>query len=728
MLRRRPDLTARRQRYQDQSYWVVKDPVGLNYFRFQEEEYALLQMLDGESSLDQIKDNFEREFPPQKISVEELAQFIGMLHRSGLVIADVPGQGGQLKKRGDKRKRKERLSKLTNVLSIRFKGVDPDKVLTWMHGYVGWFFSKPMAIVTCILGIAALSLVMVQFDVFQSKLPAFHEFFAAKNWVYLFVALGVTKVIHEFGHGLSCKHFGGECHEMGVMLLVMTPCLYCNVSDSWMLPNKWHRAFIGAAGMYVELVMASIATFVWWFTEPGLVNQLALSTIFVCSVSTLLFNANPLLRYDGYYILSDLMEIPNLRQKSSTILHRKLGAWCLGLEEPEDPFLPQRSQVFFAIYAVASTVYSWVVALSILWFLSQVFGPELKVIGQIIAAMAVYGLVLMPLWKVWKFFYVPGRIDKVKKPRMALSLGVISLVVLAFVFVPLPYHVTCALEVKPRDAHPVYVVVPGKLESVNVKAGQQVQAGDQLALLTDIDLELEVADLTGKRDAAKVQLDTLLNQRSRDPQANQQVPQVKDTLRTLQTLLLQKQQDVARLRLVAPVAGTVLPPPRVDGTRETSMGKLPTWSGTPLDEQNLNAFLPTRSMFCQIGDPNKMEAMLVIDQNDIEFVQPGQEVEMKLEELPHETFRDKITEIAQEDLAESPLQLSSKAGGEIITETDASGRERPTSTSYQARVPLVAADGMLMPGLSGTAKIHVGSRTLGSRFWRYLTRTFNFEL
>ena len=129
------------------------------------------------------------------------------------------------------------------------------------------------------------------------------------------------------------------------MFLVLTPCLYCNVSDSWMLPNRWHRAAIGAAGMYVELVLASICTFIWWFTEPGPLNYICLNVMFISSVSTMMFNANPLLRYDGYYILSDILEIPNLRQKASTILNRKLGKWCLGLEEPEDPFLPQAASV-----------------------------------------------------------------------------------------------------------------------------------------------------------------------------------------------------------------------------------------------------------------------------------------------------------------------------------------------------------------------------------------------
>ena len=120
-MRRRPDLSAERQRYQGQSYWVVKEPVGLNYYRFQDEEYAILEMLDGSVSLDEIKDRFEAEFPPQKISVEELQQFIGTLHRSGLIIADVPGQGMQLKKRRDERRKKEILSQLGNILAIRFK-------------------------------------------------------------------------------------------------------------------------------------------------------------------------------------------------------------------------------------------------------------------------------------------------------------------------------------------------------------------------------------------------------------------------------------------------------------------------------------------------------------------------------------------------------------------------------------------------------------------------------
>ena len=489
-IRVRPDLKARRQRYQGRVYWVVKDPVGLQYYRFEEEEFAILQMLDGQSSLEEIAEQFEAEFPPQTIRVEELQNFIGMLHRSGLVLSDAPGQGVQLKKRRDERKRKETIGAFSNVLAFRFRGFDPERILNAMYPWVSWFFTPWATILSLVLALSALTLVIVQFDVFQSKLPSFQSFFAAQNWLLIAGVLGVTKVIHEFGHGLSCKHFGGECHEMGVMFLVLTPCLYCNVSDSWMLPSRWHRAAIGAAGMYVEVVIASIATFIWWFSEPGFLNYICLNVMFISSVSTILFNANPLLRYDGYYILSDILEIPNLRQKASSILNRKLGKWCLGLEEPEDPFLPKRNQGLFAFYTVASFFYRWFILLSILYFLNKVFEPYgLKVIGQMIALASLYGLIVMPLVKVYKFFRVPGRMNKVKKVRMFATLALLAAVVGGAFFIPFPSSVLCNFELQPREATSVYVEVQGKIEEILVEPGQRVEAGDLLVKLSNLDLE-----------------------------------------------------------------------------------------------------------------------------------------------------------------------------------------------------------------------------------------------
>ncbi|MHB1033266.1 MAG: hemolysin D [Pirellulales bacterium] len=731
-LRMRPDLSARRHRYQGKVYWVVKEPIGLNYFRFQEEEYSILRMLDGEISLDEIKERFEKEFPPQKITVEEVQQFLGMLHRSGLIIADVPGQGRQLRKRRDERKRQELIGVLSNILWMRFKGFDPERFLNWLYPWVRWFFSPWFVAFCCFLGLTALSLVTVEFEVFRSKLPTFYQFFNVQNAFLLAAVLGVTKVLHEFGHGLTCKHFGGECHEMGIMLLVLTPCLYCNVSDSWMLPNKWHRAAIGVGGMYVEMVIASIATFVWWFSSPGMLNSLALNTIFVCSVSTVLFNGNPLLRYDGYYILADIMEIPNLRQKSSTILSRKLGAWCLGLEEHEDPFLPKRNQIFFALYTVASAIYRWIVVFSILFFLYKIFEPYgLKVVGQAIAMAGLVGLVFQPLWKLGKFFYVPGRIENVKKPRMYATLGILATLVLAFLFVPLPYRVICMLEIKPRDALPVYVDVAGKLDRIDVQPGQRVTKGATLGELSNLDVNLAVEALKLQRDQYKAQLESLERQRFDERrftgvEAGSEIATIRKSLAGVEEQLRQKQMDLTRLRLVAPIAGTVLPPPEAPKEPDTD-GQLPRWYRTPLDPRNLGATLMESTLFCQIGEPEKMEANLVIDQSDIEFIQAGQPIDIKLDEMPHDTLKSTISEIGP-PLKISPKQLSNKGGGELASKTDPAGVERPASVTYQARAPLDNAEGLLRIGLRGRAKVHARWQTLGQRTWRYITQTFNFRL
>jgi putative peptide zinc metalloprotease protein len=727
-LRRRPDLSARRHRYQGKSYWVVKEPVGLNYFRFQEQEYAILQMLDGTLSLDQIKEEFEREFPPEKITVEELQHFVGTLHRSGLLVADVPGQGHQLKKRRDERRRKELLAALTNILAIRFKGIDPDRLLARLLPFVRWMFS-PAAVVVCLmLGLSALTLVAVEFDVFRSKLPTFQSFFTPSNAIWIGVALAVTKILHEFGHGLSCKYFGGECHELGAMILVLTPCLYCNVSDSWMLPSKWQRAMIGAAGMYVEVTIASICTFIWWFSEPGLLHNLCLSTMFVCSVSTIIFNGNPLLRYDGYYILSDILEIPNLRQKATDILNRKLAEWCLGIESPYDPFLPQRNQWLFALYSIAAAIYRWVVVFSILWFLYKMWEPyRLEVIGQMIALASIYGLVAMPLWKVGKFFWIPGRVEKVKKPRLYASLAAVALIVAGVFLVPLPYRVYCPLEVQPLDATSVYVDVPGKLDEVFVRRGQRISAGTPIARLENLQLELMVATLEGQEREYLAEAESLRFIGLHDEKAILRESEIQENLKAVREQLAKQREELERLKLVATVDGAVLPPPEVPPPPADS-DELPTWSGTPLEPENLGCTLDEGTLFCQIGDPTRMQAVLAIDQSDIEFVRAGQAVEIVLDSRPEDFLKGEIVDTANTKLKKASKTLSNKSGGELATKTNEQGEEEPLTATFQARVPLSDPEALLFINTRGRAKIYAGHQTLAQQAWRYIAQTFNFKL
>jgi len=724
----RSDLTIDKHIYLGRVYWVVKDRLAQKYYRFEEEEFALLEMLDGESSLQDIQAKFERRFAPQKISTRELHQLVSMLHRSALVVSDASGQGKQLYKRHIESSRRQKLGALTNILCIRFKGFDPDRLLTWLDRRVGWFFSIPCLVLSLILTTSAVLLIGVQFDVFWSRMPGFHAFFASENWIWLGLTLAVTKVLHEFGHGLACKRLGGECHEMGVMLLVLTPCLYCNVSDSWMLPNKWHRAAIGAAGMYVEIVLASICTFIWWFTHPGLLNYICFNVMFVSSVSTLVINANPLLRYDGYYILSDLVEIPNLRQKASSILQRKIGAWCLGLTEPPDPFLPQRHQSIFAIYCVASAAYRWLVVFGILWFLYQVFKPYgLQVIGQMIAMMSLYGLVVSPVWKLCKFFYVPGRMDQVKKPRMFASIAVAAVVLLAIFLVPLPYYTDCSLYLQLRDAASVYVETPGAIKKIHVRDGQWVERNQPILTLDSLDVQISIAQIEGAKRQLETRRIALLQRSFDDQSAAAEIAEVEEALLAREEQLRNRLRDARSLQITAPVAGWVIPPPPVPASSRKG-SRLPSWSGTPLEPRNRTAFLSEGITVCQIGDPRHLEAILAIDQSDMEFVRKGQVVDIMFEQQPGHRYRSRIGQIAQLDMKVMPQSLSSKSGGDLVTRTDQSGVEQPESATYQGSASIDDEDGLLLVGATGTAKIHTGYRTIAQRAWRYLCQTFNLDV
>jgi putative peptide zinc metalloprotease protein len=513
-----------------------------------------------------------------------------------------------------------------------------------------------------------------------------------------------------------------------VMILVFTPCLYCDVSDSWMLPNKWKRAAIGAAGMYVEVILAAIATYLWWNSHPGVFNQLCLDVMFVSSVSTILFNANPLLRYDGYYILSDVLEIPNLRQKANTILSRLASKWCLGIKQPEDPFLPQRKLGWFALYAVASSLYGWFVTLSIFLFVWNVFKPyRLQVIGQVLAGMAVWGLVVRPLQGMIKFLKVPGRRDEVKAFNVLATVGVVGLAAAAIALIPLPQRVWCAAELRPRGAETVYVSEAGRLEKVLVKPDQEVRRGQELAVLSSGELELEIAELEGRRQQSESRLASLQRERFTDPSAALEIGTVQETLKTAVEQLERKQRSRAELVLVAPRDGVVLPAPRVPN-RPDPGGRLSSWSGSPLEERNLGATFTPGTVLCLVGDRHLFEAVMVVDQTEVEFVKRGQPVDLKLDAFPSRTFSGTVEQLAETHIETGSERLSVKAGGGVPTKTDEAGRETPISTSYEALVTLDDADGVFTPGMRGTARIQVGSRTVGQWLLRLLWQTFNFRM
>ena len=728
-LRRRPDLESRRHRYDGRAYWVVKEPVGLNYFRFHEEEFAILNMLNGQTSLQQIRESFQAEFAPQRISLQDLQQFVGMLHRSGLVISHAGGQGRQLRRRGDQKRKKELIGKFVNVFAIRFRGIDPERILNRLLPWFGWLFTTWCILLVSVIGLMAITLVLVNYQEFKGKLPTFQQFFAANNWIWLGATMAAVKICHEFGHGLSCKKFGGECHEMGFMMLVFTPCLYCNVSDSWMLPNKWQRVFIGAAGMYVELILASIATFLWWFSEDGMFRFLCLSVMFICSVSTVVFNGNPLLRFDGYYITMDTLEIPNLRQKSSEILKRWFQKNCLGLELQDNPFLPTRNRAMFGIYTIASFIYRWVVAFGIIMFLNQVLKPYgLQSLGRAFAVAGIAGMVVPAFSSVYKFLKTPGRAAKIKQGNLLTSLG-IAIAVLAFVcFFPLPYHVYCPTEAQPFEAKEVHTLVAGKLVEWNTAPGQAISNRQPICKLENTDLAIKIQEARADVRATESTLEQARYFSNSDPKQAQLIDSFKSELKkkgdVLKTLL-EKQDDLV---VRSPMEGFVFQPPSKEESKAAkAQEQLSGWYGNAFDPTNSEAFFTEGELVCLVAPSSKMEAIIVVDQHDRDDLQLGNEVEIMFDAATLESVKGKIIFFSETEMKECSPNLSITAGGTLDTKTDEMGRTRPISTSYQVRVELVDLQVPLRAGYRGNAKVHLKWKSLGSRLYRYVLKTFNFE-
>ena len=726
----REDLQVQTQSYLGRQYWIVKDPIALKYYRFEEEEYLLLSWADGQTSLEQMQRRFESRFAPQKITVSEIQHFVGQMYRTGLLVSHAWGQGHQLYRRSVDSQRQKRRAAFSNFLSIRFRGVDPDRLLGGLNAGFGWLFCGPAVVAGILLMLSALLLLGSQFDIVQHRLPRFQQFFGSGNWFWLALTLSLTKVLHELGHGLACRRLGGRCHEMGVMLLLFMPCLYCNVTDSWMIPSKWKRAAIGAAGMYVELVLASICTFLWWFSVPGLLNGICLNVMFVCSVSTLLFNANPLMRYDGYYILSDLVEIPNLRQKASVLIQR----WCmrvlLGIPQPPDPFLPHRRVGWFVAFAVAALVYRWVIAFSIFWFLYQLLEPYgLKIVGQFLAVLGIYGLLVRPVVQFLKFLVAPGRIQQVKSTRVLLTGSVFAVGVLMLGLFPFPFYLPSVVVVTPGQAQTVFVEAPGQVVTSDLVPGGWVEKGEILLELENHELEQKVEESLGQWKVAAARLTSARQEARFEDEVWDLVPPLAENVQVHRTHYEALVSEADSLRVRAPVSGFVLTPRAkyvaVDGERGR---QLPTWSGAIFAEPNRGAHVATSTVVCQIGDPKSLEVVLAVTEEQMEFLRLGQKVDLQFSHTSGRRFSAKIERIASTKMEEVNPALDARFGGPLISEFNSEGQSQPLQPTYEVVCRLMNETDDVLIGMTGQARIHAGHRSLGQRFFRYLAQTFSFHM
>jgi len=734
-LKLRPDLSIAPQKYEGRTYWVVKDPISMRYYRFKEQEYFLLQFMDGEHTLDEAQKEYEKRFRPERLKLEDLEHFGQQLLTAGLAQNESPRAGKQLFDRRKKRLRTEWMQTFTNILYIKIPVFDPDKLLNRMLPYCGWVFSGWFLILAHLYFAATLVFVAIHFDSIWERLPNYQEFFTLGRLGWMWLALGVVKVIHEFGHGLSCRKFKGEVHEMGLLFLCLSPCLYCNVSDAWTLPNKWKRILISYAGIYVELFIAATATFVWWLTPAQpFINNLALCLMVVCSISTIFFNANPLMRYDGYYVMSDWLEIPNLRDRANRFLKNTVLEHCLGVEVQPEQYMATGRKVLFITYAIVSYFYRWWITFKILTFMATFLKPyKLEVISKMLAMAALGSMIGWPLWRLGKNLHRRGRLPDMKSGRVAVSAIIVAVVVIAFFTVPLPVAritQTGLVQLQDEAEAAVMLRVDGRLEELKVKDGSYVNKGEELAVLSNRELEGEFDEIDTKVKILTKKLSGYQQQQANDKGTKPQVTKdIADGVRDTQQELTKAQgqleglrTQIQSLRLVAPRDGWVINPPEL-----ADLGKF-------YDQASSGPF-------CLIGDPKLVRMAVPVKPSEYRRLkQDREDLLAKGQDLPviirikgrgTQTWEGEWLPMPQSETTNIPYGLSDKGGGPISVKQPTAqepNKREPKDQQYLIYLTIKDPDRAVCPGTLGTAKIECRWRSAAWWVWYKLNDTFDLGL
>src|SRR2546426_4875888 len=333
--RLRSHAQIHRHQYRGDTWYVLQDLSMERFVRFSPAAYSVIGLMDGLATVEQIWDAACTRLGADAPTQDEMIQLLSRLYQTDALQCDVAPDTRELLQRYEKQSRRQRQNRIFSFFSWRFPLLDPDRFLQSFLPLVRPLFGWVGAIIWLAAVVPAVILFAAHWtDITQGVLD---RVLLPENLIFLWLLFPVIKTFHEFGHAFATRIFGSEVHEMGIMLLVFTPIPYVDASSAWAFREKWRRVVVGLAGMLVEVFIAALSLFVWLNAQPGAVRTLAYNAIFIAGISTLVFNANPLLRYDGDYILADVLEIPNLRSRSSAYLSYLCERYLFGNVHSEAP-------------------------------------------------------------------------------------------------------------------------------------------------------------------------------------------------------------------------------------------------------------------------------------------------------------------------------------------------------------------------------------------------------
>jgi len=472
--RLRSHAQIHRHVYRGQDWYVLQDHSTGQFNRLPPEAYFFVGLMDGRRTMGEIWEAAARRLGDAIPTQDEVIGLLSRLHQSDMLMGDIPPDMVEIRERQQRVRRNRFWSMLRSPMAMRFPLFDPDRFLNStlpllrpLFGVIG------LTLWALVVGYALIQVVSHWSDLTSNLAD---RVLSLENLALLWLVYPVVKVIHEFAHAYAVKLWGGEVHEMGVMLLVLMPIPYVDATSASAFRLKRRRMLVGAAGVLAELFLAALSMVVWLNVEPGAVRSVSYNVMLVAGVSTVLFNGNPLLRFDAYYVLSDFLEIPNLGTRSTRYLGYLVQRYLLRIKAANFPPTSAGEKCWFFGYALASFIYRIFISFRIVFFVAGKF----FFIGVLLAVWVVFSMLVTPLTRGVKALFQDGGMRKQQGRIIWTIAAVAGLVVFLIGAVPVPlYTVVEGVVWVPEQAR-VHAGAEGFVARVLVPSQKTVQAGEPL--------------------------------------------------------------------------------------------------------------------------------------------------------------------------------------------------------------------------------------------------------